>query len=151
MRPYEVYKNTGNQNQAQQRLLSTKDPVQQKKVNAEFKKAQRKFGQNMVQTITSVMVRTTLVPVELSRRAGEHHSVRRHSQIHELSIVWRSSTQRSARATPSRDLTLGVKEQKRNPKRPSVPAASKVQPGKTELRGTLRWRFCHRWVRAINP
>ena len=36
-----------------QRLLSTKDPVQQKKANAEFKKAQRKFGQNMVQTITS--------------------------------------------------------------------------------------------------
>jgi hypothetical protein len=41
-------KNTGNQNQAQQRLLSTKDQLgtsqeQQKKVNAEFKKAQRKF------------------------------------------------------------------------------------------------------------
>ena len=32
-----------NQNQAQQRLLSTKDQEQQKKVNAEFKKAERKL------------------------------------------------------------------------------------------------------------
>ena len=40
-----------------------KTQYSRKKVNAEFKKAQRKFGQNMVQTITSVMVRTTLVPV----------------------------------------------------------------------------------------
>ena len=36
-----------------------------------------------------------------------------------------SSTQRSARATPSRDRTLGVKEQKRNPKRLSVPRSRK--------------------------
>ena len=36
-----------------------------------------------------------------------------------------SSTQRSARETPSRDLTVGVKEQKRNPKRLSVPRSRK--------------------------
>ena len=36
-----------------------------------------------------------------------------------------SSTQRSARETPSRDLTVGVEEQKRNPKRLSVPRSRK--------------------------
>ena len=36
-----------------------------------------------------------------------------------------SSTQRSARATPSRDRTVGVEEQKRNPKRLSVPRSRK--------------------------
>ena len=36
-----------------------------------------------------------------------------------------SSTQRSTQAAPSRDLTLGVKEQKRNPKRLSVPRSRK--------------------------
>jgi hypothetical protein len=54
-----------------QRLLSTKDPVQQKKVNAEFKKAQRKFGQNMVQTITSVMVWTMRISPRVSKTPQE--------------------------------------------------------------------------------
>ena len=36
-----------------------------------------------------------------------------------------SPTQRSARATPSRDLTLGVVQTKRNPKKLSVPRSRK--------------------------
>ena len=48
-----------------------------------------------------------------------------HRRSTTCSLQGLSSTQRSARAAPSRDLTLGVKEQKRNSKRLSVPRSRK--------------------------
>ena len=62
-----------------------------------------------------------------------------------------SSTQRSTQAAPSRDLTLGVKEQKKGTPKDYQSQGLQSPPGKTELRGTRRWRFCRRWGRAFNP
>ena len=55
------------------------------------------------------------------------------------------------KTTPSRDLTLGGKEQKRKPQKTISPHGLESPARKTDLRGTRRWRFCHRWVRALNP
>jgi hypothetical protein len=64
-----------------------------------------------------------------------------------------SSTQRSTQTTPSRDLTLGGKEQgtrQGNPRRLSSPRSQRVQSGKT-VEGGTQVAVLPRCVRAIKP
>jgi hypothetical protein len=60
-----------------------------------------------------------------------------------------SSTQRSARTTPSRDRTLGAK-QERNPDKLSVPRSRRFKLGKT-VEGGTQVAVLPRMGRAINP
>jgi hypothetical protein len=56
----------------------------------------------------------------------------------------RSPMQRSTQTTPSRNLTLGGKEQKeRKPQKTRSPRDPEGRPGKTDQRGNQRRRFCH--------